>query len=236
MKILVAVEAQALAAPTPRAWVALEAGLELRARGHGDSEVVLASVGGSDAERSLRRGLAMGADRAILAGEQALEDAEALTMARVLAKVAAREAPTLILCAAHGTGGVAGIAMAGLLDLPHVAFVDAIDGERLTVERELEGGAVEQLSIATPALLSVQRAGHPPRQPTLREIERARAKPLEVLNLADLGLELATLVALAGSRTIGLGERPRGPAAPLGETPSEIAAQIVRIVQRAVRV
>ncbi|MBA3807526.1 MAG: electron transfer flavoprotein subunit beta [Solirubrobacterales bacterium] len=217
--------------------LALESALGLAERG-GD-EVLVVAVAGEPHEDALRACLAKGADRAIGVWDAALAAAEPLTVARVLAAVAQAEEPELILCGAQSSdaaNAATGVALAGLLDVARVAVVGAIerDGARLTVQRELEGGAVEVLTLATPALLTVQSGVAKSRHATLRAIKQARAKPLSVLALGDLGLDAGALLASAGSRTVRLRERDRGEGASLleGEA-SEIAARIATIVTEA---
>jgi electron transfer flavoprotein beta subunit len=225
----------------PNEWDAfsLEAALALNEGGEGETVVV--TVGDERAEESLRAGLAMGADRAVRAWDEALAGADALTIARVLAAVASAERPDLILCGAQSSDAASaatGVALAGLLDVARVAVVEQIerDGERLIVQRQLEGGAVELLSVALPALLTVQTGINAPRRPNLRAIKQARAASVAVLGLADVGLDAAAVAASAGSRTVGLAPRPRGGGATLLEgPPAEIAARIVAIVGEAMR-
>jgi electron transfer flavoprotein beta subunit len=221
---------------------ALEAALGL-VEATGAGEVIVASVGEERVEMALRRCLAMGADRAIRVWAAELQDADPLAVANVLASVARNVVPDLILCGAQSSdaaNGATGVALAGLLDLPRVAVVRAIEseceGERLLVQRELDGGAVEVLRVSLPALLTIQAAGREPRHATLREIKRAREKPLVALGLPELGLESAELRAAAGSRTLRLLELPRGERANMIEgSPSVIAQRIAEIVVGAMR-
>jgi len=203
-----------------------------------DGEVVVVSVGPERVEEALRACLARGADRAIRVwGEGLAGAADPLSLASVLAAVARAEAPALILCGAQSADAAhaaTGVALAGLLDLPRVAVVSAIerDGRHLTVQRELEGGAVEVLRIAPPCLLTVQTGINRPRQPTLRAIRQARMKPVAVAGPAELALEPAVVLAGAGSRTVGLRERPRSAGAKLLEgAPADVAARITEIVK-----
>jgi electron transfer flavoprotein beta subunit len=226
---------------TPNEWDAfsLEAALALSEGGAGETVVV--TVGDECAEESLRAGLAMGADRAVRVWDQALAGADALAIARVLAAVASAERPDLILCGAQSSDAASaatGVAVAGLLECPHVAVVEQIepDGERLIVQRQLEGGAVELLSVALPALLTVQSGLNAPRRPNLRAIKQARAASVAVLGLADVGLDAGAVASAAGSRTVAFTPRPRGGGATLLDgPPAEIAARIAAIVGEAMR-
>lgn len=213
----------------------VEAALAL-VEAEGAGEVVVATVGDEHAEEGLRAYLARGADRGVRIWDPVLRDADALAVAAVLAPLAARERPDLILCGAQSSdaaGAATGIALAGLLDLAHVAVVGAIerDGGRLTVERELDGGAVEVLGLSLPALLTVQTGANEPRSATLRAIKQAREKPLERLGLAELGLHVGAVGAAAGSRTVRLAEpEHEGGAQMLQGTAGEIAARIAAIL------
>ncbi len=225
----------------PNEWDAfsLEAALALSEDGNGETVVV--TVGDERAEQSLRAGLAMGADRTVRVWDDALEGADALAIARVLAAVAGAEQPDLILCGAQSSDAASaatGVALAGLLEIAHVAVVEQIerDGERLAVQRQLEGGTVELLSVGLPALLTVQSAINAPRRPNLRAIKQARAATVTVLGLADTGLDAGAVAAAAGSRTVGLTARPRGGGAALIDgPPAQIATRIAEIVGEAMR-
>lgn len=220
----------------PNEWDAFSLEAALALSEDGDGETVVVTVGDERAEQSLRAGLAMGADRAIRVWDDALDGADALAVAAVLAAVARIEQPDLVLCGAQSSDAASaatGVALAGLLEIAHVAVVDAIerDGERLIVQRELEGGAVELLSVGLPALLTVQRGINAPRRPNLRAIKLARAATPTVLGLADVGLDADAVAAAAGSRTVGLAPRPRGGGAELIDGPAAaIAARIAEIV------
>jgi electron transfer flavoprotein beta subunit len=207
-------------------------------------EVLVATVGDERAEQSLRAGLAIGADRAVRVWDDAFaSDArgglDPLAVARVLAALAERERPDLIVCGAQSSDAASaatGVALAGLLGLAHVAVVTQIerDGERLTVERELDGGASEIVRVALPALLTVQTGANRPRRANLRAIKLARAEPIALLSLGGVGLDAPKLAASTGSRTLRLRERERSSRATLIEgTPVEIAARIATIVEQA---
>src|SRR6202035_1521042 len=139
---------------------ALEAAVQL-AEASAGGEVIAGTVAGEQADGGPRSCLAGGADRAERVWDPVLESADPLAVATVLGAFAGRERPDLILCGAQSSdaaNAATGVALAGLLDLAHVAVVAGIDrdGERLTVTRELEGGISEVLRLSLPALLTVQ--------------------------------------------------------------------------------
>lgn len=215
----------------------LEAALQL-AQADAD-EVIVVTVADEPGEQVLRTCLALGADRAVRVWDAALAEADPLLLAALLAAVARAEQPELILCGAQSAdaaNAATGVALAGLLDLTRVAVVAAIarDGEQLRVQRELEGGELEGLRLALPALLTVQTQINEPRHATLRAIKQARSKPLAVLTPGELGLDSDSLQACAGSRTVHRRERERGAGATLLEgAPQQIATQIATIVREA---
>ena len=218
----------------------LEAALEIRERSaNGEDEVVVITVGDEQAEDGLLSALAMGADRAVRAWDEALEGADLLSIARVLAAIVRRENPDLVLCGVQSSdavNGATGIALAGYLDLPHVAVVKGLDYDpaagTATVERELEGGLIEVLRVPAPALLTIQTGINEPRYATLRAIKQARQKPLRVIGLDELGLDPAAVTSAAGSRLLKLATPDRGLGAQmLDGTPAELAARIAQIVE-----
>ncbi len=216
----------------------LEEALALR-DGAGEGEVVALTVGDRDAGEVLLSALAKGADRGVRIWDEALQGADPLVVARVLAAAVAREAPDLVLCGVQSSdavNGATGIALAGFLDLPHVAVVKRLDYDAAsgaaTVERELEGGLVEVLRVRTPAVLTIQTGINQPRYATLRAIKQAREKPLAVEGLDALGLDAAELDGVTGSRRRTLATPDRGAGAQMiGGSAAEVAARIVEIVQ-----
>jgi electron transfer flavoprotein beta subunit len=202
----------------------------------GAGEVLVASVGPVQADAGLRACLAKGATRALRVWDDSLADADALIVAELLAALARREQPDLIVCGVQASDTAAAAtpaALAGLLDLPRVAAVGGARREHddLLVERELEGGAVEVLRIGLPALLSVQSTPGRPRQANLRAIKQARSAPLETLVPGDLDLDEARLREVAGARLVRLSERARVSGAHmLDGPPVEVAAWIAAII------
>lgn len=201
-----------------------------------DAEVVAVSVGDEHAEDGLRACLAGGADRAMRVWDPLLEDADPLALATVLAAVAREQQPDLILCGAQSSDAAhaaTGVALAGLFDLARVAVVGAIerDGKRLTVQRELDGGALEVLRLSLPALLTIQTHINEPRHATLRETKQARAKPLATRGLAELGLDADAVRAASGSRTLRLLAPAPSGALMLDGPASAVAERIAEIVR-----
>jgi electron transfer flavoprotein beta subunit len=208
---------------------AVEEALRLR-EAHG-GEVVVVSVGDDEAEAELRRCLAMGADRAVRVWSDDLEGVhDPISIARALS--AAIDAPDLVLCGAQSADGVQGAtggALAGLLDLPVVAVVTKvdIDGATARVQRELEGGTVDVVDVSLPAVLTIQTGINDPRYVTLRTIQEARTREVELIEPADAGTPAYRV------REMRVPEKNH--ATSLGDDPADVAKRILELVREAAR-
>lgn len=183
----------------------VEEAVKIKEAAGGTVEVVIVSVGPDDVDESLRKCLAKGADRALRVWDDAVAGSDPIAIARILAAVARREAPDLLFAGVQSSDqsfAATGIAAAGLLDWPHAAVVSKLDfksGDKTAVlRRELEGGLLHEVEIQLPAVLTIQAGINTPRYASLRAIKQASAKPIDVLGLADLGLD-ASGVGAAGS-------------------------------------
>jgi electron transfer flavoprotein beta subunit len=166
-----------------------------------DAEVVTVTIGPERAEERIRKALAKGADRAIRVWDDSLAEADVLdprTKARVLGAVAREADPDLVLSGVQ-TGddsyGATGVALGAELGIEWAAVVNTLDldGSRATVHRELEGGVEERTEIELPAVLTIQTGINEPRYASLRGIRSAQSKPLDAMDLDDLGLAPADL-------------------------------------------
>ena len=185
--------------------IALEEAIRLKEKGLA-SEVVAVSVGVKQAQETLRTALAMGADRAILivAAADAATDIEPLAVARLLAKVVESEAPRLVLAgkqAIDNDMNATGQMLAALLGWPQATFASqiAIEGERIVVTREVDGG-LQVLSAALPAIVTADLRLNEPRYASLPNIMKAKKKPLEERTAADYGVDIAPRLTVLSTR------------------------------------
>jgi electron transfer flavoprotein beta subunit len=182
----------------------------LRLKGESDTEVVVVSMGPEKAADSLRKALAMGADRAVLVSDEAAAGSDLVATSRVLAKALEREGADVVLFgqqASDADGAVLWAAVAERLRLPVVsqaAELSLQDGS-LRVKRQTEFG-YDLIEAPLPAVVAVSDAINEPRYPSLKGIMGAKKKPQEVLTLAELGVEAGD----AGSKTevLALGAPP----------------------------
>ena len=191
-----------------------------------DGEVVLVSLGPAKAVDSLRKALAMGADRAVLVSDDAAAGSDLLATGKALAKVLEREAPDLVLfgqASGDGDGAVLWAAVAERLRRPvlsQAAELSFADGA-VTGKRQTEHG-YDTISAPLPAVVAVSDAINEPRYPSLKGIMGAKSKPQAVLSADEVG-------DAADSRTTVLAVAPPPPR---GETRrieggAEAAAEIV---------
>jgi electron transfer flavoprotein beta subunit len=191
---------------------AVEEALRLR-DATGEGEVVLVSMGPAKAQDALRKGLAMGADRAALVSDAAAAGSDLVATSYALAKVLEREGADLVLFgqqAGDSDGAVLWAAVADRLRRPLVsqaAELTHADG-KLTVKRQTEFG-YDVIESPLPAVVAVSDAINEPRYPSLKGIMGAKSKPQETLTLGELDVE-AERSGDHGSRTtvLALNEPP----------------------------
>jgi len=170
---------------------ALEEAVLLKERLGGS--VTIVTVGPEEADDTLRKCLARGADRAIRLTDKTFEGSDAYAIAKILHK-AIKDLPfNLILTGAQaGDDGYAqvGVVLAELLGIPHATMVKKIELKEgfARVNRELEGGLEEVVEVKLPAVLAIQTGINEPRYVSIMGIRKAREKEIRVLGLRDLGL------------------------------------------------
>jgi len=217
---------------------ALEAALQLKEK-HG-GEVVVCSLGPARAAQAIKEALAKGADRALHLDDPAFDNLDVLGTARVLAAAIDKENPDLVLTGLQSDDyGYAqtGVILAELLRLPHSTIIMEIhvEGERLKVKRELEGGWFEWIEMPLPALLTIQSGINKPRYATLKGIMTAKNKPIQKLNLQDLNLAPGRLSPRQQISRFYVPERNTQTEF-LEGSPQEIAARLVDKLKNEVRV
>ena len=181
---------------------AVEEALRLK-DAHG-GEVVVVSLGPEKAMESLRKALAMGADRAVLVSDDGAAGSDLVATSYALAKALEREDADLVLFGQQSSdadGAVLWAAVSERLRRPMVSQVAelTVDGGNLTGKRQTEFG-YDVISAPLPAVVAVSDAINEPRYPSLKGIMGAKSKPQEIASLADVGVE-AERVGEAGSRT-----------------------------------
>jgi electron transfer flavoprotein beta subunit len=182
---------------------ALEEGLRVR-EGAGEGEVLAVLMGPEQAADSLRKALAIGADRSVHIVGDALAGSDLVATSKVLARALEREEPDLVLFGQQGAdsdGAVLWAAVADRLRLPLVSQVASLElaGGKAKVKRQTEYG-YDVIEAPLPCVVAVSDAINEPRYPSLKGIMGAKKKPQEKVVVGDLGLA-ADEVGEMGSRT-----------------------------------
>jgi len=182
---------------------AIEAALQLKEKRNDGSTVTILSMGAESGKEVVRKALAMGADDAVMVSDPKLEGSDVASTSYALAAALKKIGFDLVLCGTQSTdantGEVPGMLCEhlGVPGLTYVRKLD-VDGTAVRAQRETETGYLE-VSVATPALVSVTKAINEPRYPSLKGIMGAKKKTIEMLSLGDLGLDRA--VGTDGAKT-----------------------------------
>jgi len=178
-----------------------------------EAEVVVLSVGPDKVKETMKKALAMGADRGVHIHDEASYEKDSFQIASAIAAYAGEQGFDAIFTGMQsqdrGSAQV-GVLLAGLLGLPAVTtIVDFVcDGKTATVKRELEGGLKAVVKLPLPALFTCQLGLNTPRYPTLPNIMKAKKKELVSLPIADLhtaeAMTTTNLIRLPAKRGAGL--------------------------------
>ncbi len=211
---------------------ALESALKL-VEAAGDGEVVLVAMAPENGRDALRKGLAMGAHRAILVTDGALGGSDWLATVRVLEAVVRGLEFDLLMAGADTSDGGAGVVAAGLaarLRLPYLSYAATVEpGDGRVRVNRLTATGHEVLEAPMPAVVTATQALGAPRYPSLKGIMAARSKEIAVRSLADLSLDPAT-VGESAAGTAVLDVKPpaaRAPTRVIRDAAPEAARQVV---------
>jgi electron transfer flavoprotein beta subunit len=172
--------------------IAVEEALRLKEAGKA-TEVVCVSIGPAQAAETIRTGLAMGADRGIHVKIDT--PVEPLTVAKLLKKIADEEKPGLIILGKQAIDddcNQTGQMLAALLGWPQGTFASkiAIEGESVSVTREIDGG-LQTVKLAMPAVITTDLRLNEPRYASLPNIMKAKKKPIDEKTAEALGVDPA---------------------------------------------
>lgn len=178
----------------PLDFLAIEEALRIK-EGAENGRVTLISLGTSSSEESLRKGLAMGADEAILLCDAAFDYGDSYSTALALAKKISTIPRDLVLCGRRSDdtqAGLVGAYLAHMLGLSliqgAVSVVINYEDKKLTVHRKLERGDQEVVTCFIPALLTVEVGLNTPRHLSVQGIFRTRKKEIAKYDSKELGL------------------------------------------------
>jgi electron transfer flavoprotein beta subunit len=181
---------------------AVEEALQIAAKNGGNVTVV--TVGGEDDEEVLRREMAMGANQGVMLSDDAFNGSDGKGIATILKAFVQKGKYDLILTGiqAEDGGAQVGGMLAALLDYPFASLVNSItvlDGNKLKVSREIEGGNREMNEIDLPCVLSIQTGINEPRYVGMRGIRQVASVEIPTYGASDLGIA-ATALGEAGAK------------------------------------
>ena len=201
---------------------AVEEAIRLRESG-AIEEVVALSIGAAKSEETLRNALALGADRAILVLTE--EVLEPLALAKVIKAIVEKENPDLVLVGKQAIDdecNQTGQMLSALLDWPQATFASKLELVNSTaqVTREVDAG-IEVINVNMPAVISADLRLNEPRYASLPNVMKAKRKPLDKIELTELGLDTANRLT-----TLEVMEPPARAAGMIVETVSELVDKL----------
>jgi len=175
---------------------AVEEALQIAARV--GRNVTVVTVGSEDDEEILRREMAMGANHGVLLTDEAFAGSDGRGIAAILKAFVQKGIYDLVLTGVQAEDGGAQVGgmLAAMLDWPFASLVNAIevlDGRKLKITREIEGGNKEISEIDLPCVLSIQTGINEPRYVGMRGIRAVASLPVPTYGLSELGIDTASV-------------------------------------------
>jgi electron transfer flavoprotein beta subunit len=174
---------------------AIEEAVKIKESGKA-TEVVAITIGEEKAQETVRKALAVGADRGVHVKVDGI--VEPLVVAKILQKIVDKEKPDLVLMGKQAIDddcNQTGQMLAALLNWPQATFASKIEikDKVLEVVREVDEG-LETIEINVPAVVTCDLRLNEPRYASLPNIMKAKKKPIEQLNASDLGVDIKSRI------------------------------------------
>ena len=169
---------------------AIEEAVKIKEAGKA-TEIVAITIGDEKAQETVRKALAVGADRGIHIKANGM--LEPLAVSKILQKIVEKEKPDLVFMGKQAIDddcNQTGQMLAAILNWPQATFASKIDVKEKTLEvtREIDEG-LETIEVNIPAIVTCDLRLNEPRYASLPNIMKAKKKPLEQLNASDLGVD-----------------------------------------------
>ena len=169
---------------------AIEEAVKIKESGKA-KEVVAITIGDDKAQETVRKALAVGADRGIHVKVEGI--VEPLAVSKILKKIVEKENPDLVFMGKQAIDddcNQTGQMLAAILNWPQATFASKIDVKEksLEVTREIDEG-LETIEVNIPAIVTCDLRLNEPRYASLPNIMKAKKKPLEQMNASDLGVD-----------------------------------------------
>jgi electron transfer flavoprotein beta subunit len=156
-------------------------------------EIVAVSCGLNACQDTLRTAMSIGADRGILVETDS--ELQPLAVAKLLAVIAKKEMPQLIILGKQAIDddcNQTGQMLAALLGWPQATYASKVtlEDDKVIVNRDVDGGS-ETVQLTLPAIITTDLRLNEPRFISLPNLIKSKKKPLEIINSADLGVDVA---------------------------------------------
>ena len=174
---------------------AIEEAVKIKEAGKA-TEVVAITVGEEKAQETVRKALAVGADRGIHVKADGI--LEPLAVSKILQKIVEKENPDLVFMGKQAIDddcNQTGQMLAAILNWPQATFASKIEVKEksLEVTREIDEG-LEKIEINVPAFVTCDLRLNEPRYASLPNIMKAKKKPIEEISASDLGIDTSPRV------------------------------------------
>jgi len=174
---------------------AIEEAVKIKEAGKA-SEVIAITVGEEKSQETVRKALAVGADRGIHVKADGI--IEPLAVSKILQKIVEKEKPDLVFMGKQAIDddcNQTGQMLSALLDWPQATFASKIDVKdgKLEVTREIDEG-LETIEVNSPAIVTCDLRLNEPRYASLPNIMKAKKKPIEQINASDLGVDISSKI------------------------------------------
>jgi len=202
--------------------IAVEEALRIKEAGNAE-EVIAVSIGPAQSQETIRTALAMGADRGILVETDEL--LEPLAIAKIFKQLVEKEQPGLVILgkqAIDDDANQTGQMLSALTGMSQATFASKveIDGESMKVTREVDAG-LESINVKLPAIVTTDLRLNEPRYAKLPNIMKAKKKPLEVIAVADTGVDVAS-----GLSVVEVNEPPKREAGIIVNSVAELVEKL----------
>jgi len=174
---------------------AIEEAVKIKEAGKA-TEVIAITIGEEKSQETVRKALAVGADRGIHVKAEGI--IEPLAVSKILQKIVEKEKPDLVFMGKQAIDddcNQTGQMLSALLDWPQATFASKIDVRdgKLEVTREIDEG-LETIEVNTPAIVTCDLRLNEPRYASLPNIMKAKKKPIEQINASDLGVDISSKI------------------------------------------
>ncbi|MDC1365709.1 electron transfer flavoprotein subunit beta/FixA family protein [Pelagibacteraceae bacterium] len=174
---------------------AIEEAVKIKEAGKA-TEIVAVTIGEEKAQETVRKALAVGADRGIHVKVDGV--VEPLAVAKILQKIVDKEKPDLVFMGKQAIDddcNQTGQMLSALLNWPQATFASKIDikENKLEIIREIDEG-LETIEVNVPAVVTCDLRLNEPRYASLPNIMKAKKKPIDQMTAADLGVDVTPRV------------------------------------------